>query len=340
MRARAAVALAVVALAGSHALPAAAQAPPPVHKADALFNAGRSLLEAGEYEEACPKFAEANTLAPGLGVTLYLADCYERLGKTQSALFWFRKAVELASAKKDKRGPVAAARALALVPRVPSLVVRVSPEAQAQHVEVARDGAPLPASAWGAATPLDPGDHVLDVTAAGRVARHVAFHLAATAETHTETVAPLDAPPPAPAALPPAIVDVTPPPPPPPPAPEPPPRSHGHYLAIAAVTAGVGVVGIGVGAVMGVVASSKLSDSNAGPCDSSNHCTPAGLALRSDAVHAGNTSTIAFVAGGALVGAGVVVFLLRPKEGSAVGSVALSPAIAQGGGGFTLGGAF
>ena len=53
----------------------AGAATPNVGKADALFNAGRSLLEAGEYADACPKFAESQTLAPGLGVTLYLADC-------------------------------------------------------------------------------------------------------------------------------------------------------------------------------------------------------------------------------------------------------------------------
>src|SRR5271156_3731975 len=72
--------------------PAWAQKTAEVGKADALFNAGRSLLDAGEYADACPKFAESQKLAPGLGVTLYLADCYERLGRTHSALMEFKRA--------------------------------------------------------------------------------------------------------------------------------------------------------------------------------------------------------------------------------------------------------
>src|SRR5580700_11230615 len=88
-------------------------------KADALFNAGRSLLEAGEYSDACPKFAESQKLAPGLGVTLYLADCYERLGRTASALAEFRRAVTIALARGDARGTVAEQRASSLEGRVP-----------------------------------------------------------------------------------------------------------------------------------------------------------------------------------------------------------------------------
>jgi len=320
--------------------PALAQAPDPVHKADALFNAGRALLDAGEYADACPKFAEANALAPGLGVTLYLADCYERLGKTASSLVWFRRAVELAKAKNDKRGPVAGARADALVARVPTLVVKVSPEAQAQHVEITQDGARLPPSAWGVGGPIDPGDHVLDVRAEGKAPRHLVVRLAASAETRTETVGPLDAPtvevaPPAP-----LVAASLAPPPQSPPSVQPASRPERAFLTAGLITAGVGVVGLGVGAALGLMAKSKLSDSNNGPCDATNHCTGAGLSLRSDAEHAGNEATIAFAVGGAAVAAGAIILIVRPKSGSAAASLGLSPAIARSGAGLNLGGEF
>jgi hypothetical protein len=333
-------ALSVVALLGvmvSRPRAAFAQDPAALHKADALFNAGRALLDAGEYAEACPKFAESNSLAPGLGVTLYLADCYERLGKTNSALLWFRHAVELAHARGDKREPVAAGRADALVAKVPKLVVSVSPEAVAQGVHVVLDGMALPPSAWGAPAPVDPGDHVLDVTADARVARHVKFRLAPTPDVHTEAVGPLDAPLPAT----PVSVAVAPPPPIAPATPAPPPRAPRDrtYLVIAGASAGVGVVGIGVGAALGIVASSKFSDSNSGPCDATNHCTASGLALRSSAEHAGNASTGAFVVGGAALAAGVVVFLVRPR--SVGGPTAfVSPGLSRDGAGVNVGGAF
>jgi len=340
MRARFAVAIAFLGLIASRpalaqtAAPAATPpAPPPVHKADALFNAGRNLLEAGEYAEACPKFLEANNIAPGLGVTLYLADCYERLGKTASALQVFRQAAALARARADKRESIAAGRADALQARVPKLVVNVSPEAQAQHVDVTQDGVRLPSSAWGVSAAIDPGDHVVDVTADGKAARHIKFHLAATADTHTETIGALDDPP-----VTPAVEAVVVPPPAAPPAP--PPRSNRTYIVVAVAAAGVGVVGIGVGTGLGLVASSKFSDSNNGPCNASNHCSPAGLSLRSDAEQAGTISTIAFAVGGAAIAAGAVVFLVRPKTTSSAASLAVSPSIAQGGGGFNLSGAF
>src|SRR5580692_5602780 len=101
----------------STSLPVAAQAE--VGKADALFNAGRSLLEAGEYSDACPKFAESQKLAPGLGVTLYLADCYERVGRTASALAEFRRAIVIAAARGDRRQSIAEERAANLLDRVP-----------------------------------------------------------------------------------------------------------------------------------------------------------------------------------------------------------------------------
>src|SRR5579859_4583015 len=81
----------------------AEQASGDVARAEALFNEGVKLMESGQLGEACPKFAASQKLVRGIGVTLYLAECYERAGKTASAWAQFRLAESLASARSDKR---------------------------------------------------------------------------------------------------------------------------------------------------------------------------------------------------------------------------------------------
>src|SRR5580693_3553404 len=69
-------------------------------RADASFNEAMQLRSAGRDLEACPKFAESQRLAPGVGVTLYLADCYERTGRTASAWQEFRAGEKLARRRR------------------------------------------------------------------------------------------------------------------------------------------------------------------------------------------------------------------------------------------------
>jgi hypothetical protein len=62
-------------------------------RADALFEEGRKLLNAGNPAGACAKFDEAIKLEPDApGTMLNLGLCNEQLNKYRTALFWFRKA--------------------------------------------------------------------------------------------------------------------------------------------------------------------------------------------------------------------------------------------------------
>src|SRR5689334_22312916 len=89
---------AVLALALGRALPVAAQDGMTKATAEALFADGKRLMASGDYASACPKFAASQKLDPGIGTTLNLADCYEKLGRIASAWAEFRSASSAAHA--------------------------------------------------------------------------------------------------------------------------------------------------------------------------------------------------------------------------------------------------
>ena len=114
--------------------------------ADVLFEEGKRLRDAGMIQEACSKFAESQALAPGVGITLHLGDCYERLGQTASAWAEFTRAEKLAADQKDSREAVAHARAVALEPKLHQATVATAPPADS----------PDALGALGATTPATP----------------------------------------------------------------------------------------------------------------------------------------------------------------------------------------
>ena len=96
----------------------AADGPPPNPAAVALFEEGRTLMKAGKYDEACPKFEQSVAMMRSVGALLNLADCYDKEGKTASAWAGFRAAASAARDLHDPRDKVADARASALDSRV------------------------------------------------------------------------------------------------------------------------------------------------------------------------------------------------------------------------------
>jgi hypothetical protein len=164
------IALALVVLASASCAPAAHAAGtgerPPLHDhAVLLFEQGRALMIEEHYVEACPKFAESLRLDLGVGVSLWLAQCYEETGKLAHAWAQFRDAAALASRRGDERAKVATQRAAALVARVPRLAVVVPRQVDVEGLHVERDGVVVPCSEWGLPMPVDPGPHAISVTA-------------------------------------------------------------------------------------------------------------------------------------------------------------------------------
>ena len=81
---------------------AAAQAASEQAAAEALFNQARDLMNAKQYGDACPKFAESQRLDPAPGTLLNLATCYERNGQIASAWVTYKEAAT--AARKADQG--------------------------------------------------------------------------------------------------------------------------------------------------------------------------------------------------------------------------------------------
>jgi len=339
---------------------AGAQSKDDLARADAMFNAGKALVDAGQYADACAKFAESKRLVPGLGVTLYLADCYEHVGRSASAWTEFRSAEGLARERGDRRADVARARAQAIEPKLSRLTIAVSPSIPRTALQILRDGAPVAQEELGLAVPVDPGEHVVVVSSPGRKTRTLVAqvgpdHQAATVpidsldETETTASASAASPPAAPA-LPattasPATTAA-------PATASPATTAAPATTATATTTSGgatvrwigvgvgaIGVVGLGVGSVLGLAAMSKRDQSNSGPCDPTDHCTSPGLSLRQDALNDATGSTVAFLVGGIALATGAVLYVTAP-HGSANTGIVVAPVPMAGGGGAIVRAAF
>jgi hypothetical protein len=299
-------------------LTARAQAVPGVSQAETLFKAAKTLRDAGKVAEACTKFEQSKQAAPGVGVSLYLADCYERLGRTASAWSQFREAEKLASARKDKRAEVARAHAATLEPKLNRIVIVVAPAIPLDHAELQIDGmGAVSREEWKTGVAVDPGDHVVTLDVQGDATRTVAAHVDAATPSLTLTIQDppraLIVPPPVapPTTAPPdSTVDVAP----------PTRRLVGYGLL------GAGMVGVGVGAALLVVRNQSMSNTGG----------PGGAPQVDQTATLG--STIAFAAGGAALVSAVILYLTTPAEKDS--ALLVVPAPITGGGGAFLRGSF
>jgi hypothetical protein len=311
---------------------ARAQSKDDVVNADALFNAAKALLDAGQITDACAKFAESKRLAPGLGVTLYLADCYERIGRTASAWTEFRAAEGLARERSDRRAEVARARAEALEPKLERLTIDIAPTVPRSGLRLLLDGGAVPAEEWGLPLAVDPGNHVVVASAPNHPDRTFAFHIGPdnqTAAVRIETLEEPAAPQPTPTSPPIPTSPVAPTSasnqPPPNPSEKHTPLESGAALRWTGIGVGaLGLVGIGVGAAFGLTAKSELDRSNqSGDCNAQDSCSPAGQKLRHEAGDSATLSTFFFALGGVALAGGVVLYSIPLRRSTVV--VRLSP---------------
>jgi hypothetical protein len=279
--------------------------------AESLFDRGLSLMRDGKFQEACETLEQSQSIERGLGTMLYLAECYEKLGRTASAWALFREAASEARASgQTARADTGASRAAALEPKLSRLTVQVDPKNLIAGFELLRDGQPVGRGLYGVAVPVDPGEHQLEARAPGRMPWSSVERVGANADSVTASVPELlpdTSAPPAAEQLPKtggAAVDLA-------AAPTPTGKSSVQRTA-GLVAGGAGVVAIGVGAFFGARAMSKNDDAKE-HCVG-NRCDEEGADLTEDAQSAATLANVFVIGGAALAATGVVLYLTAPTE--------------------------
>lgn len=272
--------------------------------AEALFQNGTALMQEQKFAEACAKFEASNAIEPGLGVKLWLADCYDRAGRTASAWAVFSESAAMAQKTgQDDRAVAATQRAADLETRLSKLELVPPAEGLPAGVSVALDGAPIPTGSVGSALPVDPGDHTLVVSAAGY--KSLTLHQTVPAGpasvrldiTRLE-LAPVPVAPPKRATL-----DAE-------------PATPGHTQRVLGYSlGGLGLLSLAGGGLLGLRAR-DLNQQSLDHClvSDPNACNEQGASLRGQAQNFGNAATAAAIAGGALVATGVVIVLTAPSS--------------------------
>lgn len=170
-----------------------ARADEPTQRADALFDAGKRLLDAGAIADACRAFADSYALDPTGGTLLNLGICLEKQGKIASAVDVLERALARANddARAD-RAKVAQNHLEAVRPRLSFLVLERGGALGKGPLLVEIDGKSWPEEAWQTPRALDPGEHEVRYGEPGAPKRSAT--VAILSEGSTQTLSLLPAP--------------------------------------------------------------------------------------------------------------------------------------------------
>jgi hypothetical protein len=272
--------------------------------AEVLFVKGRDAAKRGDLDVACSAFEESARLEPAPGTMFNLAECEEKRSHLAASWQWFQETLTKLPAS-DQRRPLVQKRIAALEARLPTLSLRLAPDAPAGTV-VTRDSVELGAASFGVALPLDTGIHRVVVTAPNHDAssqdvvlaegdhRELVVGPGAEAKPAARPLSPSEVP------VPPVVPAA------PPPAPA---RSRADTRMLGYVVGGVGVAGIGTALALGAVVIGKSNTVH-------DHCKPDGTCDAQSAVDASSSgrslataSTVTFILGAAAVGVGAYFIL-------------------------------
>jgi serine/threonine-protein kinase len=277
--------------------------------AEALFREGMRLSKAGSYAEACPKLEESQRLEPSLGVQYYLADCFDKIGRSASAWANFVEVANKARlAGETSKEETARKRADELEPKLARLSVEVE-DGKRPGLVVKRGALALGSGQWGIPVPVDPGSYELHASAPGHQdwSKTIEVKPGAALVERVPSLQPL--PPQATALAPPAATT-----------PLAPTELAGKPVSstqgtVGIVVAAVGVVALGTSGVLALMASSANSSSKEpGLCLDNDQCSDAGLDERDRALKLADAATFVSIGGAVLAATGAVIWLTAPKS--------------------------
>jgi len=269
--------------------------------AEALFEQATALMDAGKLSEACEKFAASQELDPGLGTLLYLADCYDRVGRSASAWALFREVEERSRrASQPDRERIAHERAGVLEGKLSRLELRVPASHRVAGLELTIAGAAVPKASWNIALPVDPGKLRIEAKAPGRRPWSTELVIPSGPVTRSLEVPEL--------ATAPRAADAT--------TTTPTGAANGGsaWRTLGFVAGGFGLGALAAGGVFGYRAYS-LNQSSKGECRESdpNACSERGASLRERATSAATISTISTIGGAVLVAGGLTLIVTAPS---------------------------
>jgi serine/threonine-protein kinase len=323
--------------------------------AEGLFDQGRAAMQEGDFGKACGLLERSQHIDPAVGTLLYLAECYEKSGRTASAWATFREAADTAAAAREpQRARTGRERAQRLEPLLSRLTIQVAPETQQlAGLTVDRRDKPVQPALFNVAVPTDPGEYSITASApgyepwtgtvtvpdrAGRVSITVPALRKSSDPDKGAGAAAAAPPPPPPGAAgqerPSGAAHV--------PAPLSMSASSGETRSSGQRTMGVvlgaaGVVGVGVGTFFGLRAFSKNGEAE-DLCPGMVCKEARGLTLTDEANNAATAANIAFGVGLVALAGGVVLYLTAPSGNGTANSGALHARV--GPGSILLGGTF
>jgi hypothetical protein len=323
---------------------ARAEAPDDHARAVAAFQEARALIQAGHCDQAIPKLQASLTFEPSVGTNLSLAECYESVDPLAA---WkpLKEAQRLSYLKHDDRMAVAQSRAAALESKLAIVHVALSPATvDLPGLEVRIDGNVVDRFYYGdgGSIAVYPGRHRLAVTAPRKVPWTESFEAAVgkpvSVGVQLEDGSPAPPPPPVvplPAApSPPVLLGPV----------SPPPAHPDAHDGSARRTTGLVVGGVGaLGLVAGVITGSLVfveKGSITSSCSNYPQCGTKGfsgaLSSYGTAQTLGAVSEVGFIAGGAALVTGAVLYFTAPKSSSPTTALRISPLGSGRGGGALL----
>jgi serine/threonine-protein kinase len=292
--------------------------------AESLFDRGLSLLKEGKYAEACERLEQSQSIERGIGTMLYLAECYEKVGKSASAWALFREAASQAQAEGQvERAEAGKRRAEKLEKTLSRMAVQVPAANKVDGLRITDNGSALQTTVWGLSLPVDPGVHRIEAQARGYLPWTSEVKVGANAdsvevrvpalEKDPNAVAVSETPAPTPAATASAGLDTSRSTPGSAAAAEPEATRMSNQRIVGVALGAAGLVSILVGAITGGLAikndKASKDHTDQGKC-SDEKCET----LSDKAVKQATASTVGWALGGGLVAAGLITFLLGPKH--------------------------